>query len=659
MKHSSITVVVTLAASLVIAGCEDPTIAQRDAAQAKINQAAESIALAAQRASLDRVAAAEDLRAAGRTAQSISNASDAQQQAAAGLVATATTQAALLELARAAQLESANRASRSLALALTRVADDMSLLLESQKENGLDASAAALTQVQTLASAQSTALSAAHGSIEADVAALKARHDEALAQAQELLIAAEDLRQTGLSAGRGQIMVIAQQAGEKRDEARVMQTQASQSSVDAAARQVELRLAAGVAQSASRQAAAISNALTSIQAMQSSFDKTAAQGTEVISNLRETIETLRTATDSREHPELTGCYERALADLESAESSARRSGTAASAVNTVLSTRARALLSRGEGEFQTALLLNSLSGSPSMAAASNALGDDAQKALTKAQASTKEALEVYAALKEALANGSGNNAAVTALQATIDRVVTKLKVPTFEISAEDISADADAKKSATKSAKKSASSVRPDSEGAATSAGPPCASADALVAFISSLSTQPANALRIDECLIAKTAGGKALQAALFAAPKAMATLQNAMKAKFQMDDLGPISAMGAQSIAASAADVTANSATISVGGAQGSLPFQAVNVDGDWKLDLDATADAMAGAMLMQITMMGKMVGGLINSINEITKNLESGELDSLAATQEALTAAMQSLMSGMTGGAPSPDGN
>ncbi len=654
MKQHAFTIVVTLVASFLITGCEDPTIAQRDAAQVQINQAAESIALAARRASLDRVAAAEDLRAAARTAKAISNASQAQQQAASGLVATAITQAALLELGRAAQVESANRAGRSLALALTHVADDMNLLLEAQKESGLEATAAALGQAQSMVTAQSSALASAQGSIERDLAELRARHDESLSQAQELLLAAEELRQNGLSAPRGQIMVLAAQAGEKRDEARVMQTEAAQHGVDATARQGELRLAARAAQGASRQADAISSALDSIKAIQSSFDKSAAQGTEVISNLRESIESLVAATDSLKHPELTGCYERALADLESAESSARGSGTATSAVNNVLATRARALLVRGEGEFQTALLLNSLSGSPSLGAASDGFGADAQKALAKAQASTTEALAVYSALKEALANGSSDNSAVTALQATIDRAVATLKVPSFEIAPEEAP-----KKAANPSAKSASSATEGESVEAAGAAGPPCASAQALAAFIASTPLQPSNALQIDACLISKTPGGKGLGAAIFEAPKAMAKLQIAMKAKFQSDNLGLLSAMGGQALVATVSDVTADSATIAVGGAGGSIPFQAVKSGGAWKLDLDATAEAMDGAMLMQLSMAGKMVGKLIDGIKGITAQIESGELDSIESVQTALTAAMQSMMEGMGGGAPSPDGN
>lgn len=655
MKHTAFTIVATLAASLVIAGCEDPTIAQRDAAQVQINDAAESIALAARRASLDRVAAAEDLRAAGRRANSISNASAAQQQAAAGLVATATTQAALLELARAAQLESANRASRSLALALTHVADDMNLLLQAQRESGLEAAAAALGQAQSMVNAQSSALTSAHGTLESDVAALKARHDASLAQAQEILIAAEELRQSGLSAGRGQIMVIAAQAGEKRDEARVIQSEAAQSSVEATARQGELRLAASVAQSASRQAEAVTSALESIKEMQSSFDKSAAQGTEVIANLRESVEVIVAGTDSLKHPELTGCYERALADLESAESSARRGGTAASAVNNVLSMRARALLARGEGEFQTALLLNSLSGSPSMGALSGALGEDAQKALTKAQASTTEALEVYATLKEALANGPSNNNEVAALSTTIERVVTTVKMPTFEISTDA------APKKATAQIEKSASSPSDGEPSAAVdSPGPPCASADALAAFIASTSTQPSNAIRIDECLIALTPGGKQLQSAIFDAVKAMGALQLAIKDKFPKSDLAPTGLLGPGSLETVVSDATEESATIAIGGARGSIPFQGVNSDGEWKLDLDATAESMDGAMLMQLSMAGKMFQKLVDAINETTAKIQSGELDSAESVQAALQDATKAMMGGLGGGGgPPPDSN
>ncbi len=653
MKTTALTIVATFAASLALAGCEDPTVAQRAAAQDQIDQAAESIELAANRASLDRVAAAEDLRSAGRRANSVPNATDAQQQAAAGLVATATTQAALLELARAAQLESANRASRSLALALTRVADEVNLRLEANKNAGLDANAGALAQVYSQATAQSDALAAAHRSMEAAVDASKSERDAAIEQAQELMIVAEEIRQRGLSAPRGQAMVIAQEAGDKRDEARAIQSQASASTVEANARQVELRLAAGLAASASRQAEALSQALASLKKMQSNFDLSSAQATEVISNLAETVQSLSTGSDSLTHPELTGCYERALADLDAAESSARRSGTAASAVNAVLSARARALLARGEGEFQTALLLNSLAGSPSIGSASDSLSDDANKALAKAQASTKEALEVYSLLKDALANGSGGSAATIALQVTVDRAVTTIQLPSFDIPA------ATSRKVATAPAAPSArNEAAPSDAGDDASSGPPCATIEALAAFISSIAKSPENALRIDECLIAQTAGGKTLRAMVFEAPKAMATLQIAMKAKFQSDNLGPLAAMAEQSIEATPSDVTDESATLSVGGARGAMPFQAVNADGGWKLDLDGTADTMGAPMMMQLSMAGKMVKGLIDSINAITAQMESGELDSSSAVQAALGEAMQELMQKMGGGAPSPEG-
>ena len=419
-----------------------------------------------------------------------------------------------------------------------------------------------------------------------------------------------------------------------------------------------LRLRTGEALSAQRRAQAFQGALDVLGKLSSNQSATDTQENTISDALKASILKLVTASNPEEDLELKGCYERTFSDLENADAAARRSGAKNSSLFSIAAARARALLMRGQGEFQQALLFRSLAMSPSMGQSEDGFKGKADAWLAKAQASTKEAIDAFTALQEVLANSGSESPSKQALVVTVQRAL-KVAMPTFNVAtaaqAESVNKDESAAPS--EAPAETASKEAPATTSENTSMAFPFATVEDLAAFFGSPKRDPALTARIDEILIATTPEGKDLATTAFGAVQAIGKLQVAMQEKFGSSNLGPLSAMIGKGSQATVSNATEKTATIDIKSAQGALSFQAALTDNGWKLDLDKTATDMDETMKAQMSAAGAMMGTLTQGLTQVTERIENGQLKTAQAVQGALMMAMQKLMGGMGGaGAGSP---
>ncbi len=652
MKRISILLICSLSALLVTSACEDPSVAIQDRAAKQIREGGEKIAQVAHQASIDRVAAAEEMRNAGSRLTNIPGASEIQKQVAASLSANASTQAALLEIGKADQIESTNISSRMLANGLLQVVDDIHVILAAQDTAGI---ANETKDIQpSLAKAVSEQRENESQQIEltSKLADLRSVNEVALADAQTLLAEAEEIRIRGLSARRGEISVLAEEAGRKRDEALASQTTAEDAAVNAMAQESVLRLRTGEALSAQRRAQAFQDALDVLGKLSSNQNAMDAQENTISDALKVSILKLVAASNPEEDLELKGCYERTFSDLESADTAALRSGAKNSSLFSIAAARARALLMRGQGEFQQALLFRSLAMSPSMGQSEDGFKGKSEAWLAKAQASTKEAIDAYTALQEVLANSGSESPSKQALVVTVEKAL-KVAMPTFDmaVAAQAESVDKDESAAPSEAPAETASTEATAATTGNSSVAFPFATVEDLAAFFGSTNRDPAATARIDELLVAATPEGQALATTAFGTVQAIGKLQVAMQEKFGSSNLGPLSAMIGKGSQATVTDATEKTATIDIKSAQGALSFQAALTDNGWKLDLDSTANQMDESMKAQMSAAGAMMGTLTQGLTQVTERIENGQLKSAQAVQGALMMAMQKLMGGMGG--------
>ena len=652
MKRTSILSICSLSALLVSSACEDPSVAMQDNAAKQIREGGEKMAQVAHQASIDRVAAAEEMRNAGSRLANVPGASETQKKVAASLSANASTQAALLEIGKADQIESTNISSRMLANGLLQVVDDIHVILAAQDTEGIANETKAIQPNLAKALNEQREHESQQSVLNSKLADLRSVNEVALADAQTLLAEAEEIRIRGLRAQRGEISVLAEEAGRKRDEARASQTTAEDADVTATAQESVLRLRTGEALSAQRRAQAFQEALDVLGKLSSNQSATDTQEIAISDALKASILKLVTASNPEEDLELKGCYERTFSDLENADAAARRSGPNNSSLFSIAAARARALLMRGQGEFQQALLFRSLAMSPSMGQSEDGFKGKADAWLAKAQASTKEAIDAYTALQEVLANSGAESPSKLALVVTVERAL-KVAMPTFNVAvaaqAESVNKDETAAPSETPAEMDS-------KEAPATTSGNasmvfPFATVEDLAAFFGSPKRDPELTARIDEILIATTPEGKDLATTAFGAVQAIGKLQVAMQEKFGSSNLGPLSAMIGKGSQATVSDATEKTAIIDIKSAQGALSFQAALTDNGWKLDLDSTATQMDESMKAQMSAAGAMMGTLTQGLTQVTERIENGQLKSAQAVQGALMMAMQKLMGGMGG--------
>ena len=652
MKRTSILSICSLSALLVSSACEDPSVAMQDNAAKQIREGGEKMAQVAHQASIDRVAAAEEMRNAGSRLANVPGASETQKKVAASLSANASTQAALLEIGKADQIESTNISSRMLANGLLQVVDDIHVILAAQDTEGIANETKAIQPNLAKALNEQREHESQQSVLNSKLADLRSVNEVALVDAQTLLAEAEEIRIRGLRAQRGEISVLAEEAGRKRDEARASQTTAEDADVTATAQESVLRLRTGEALSAQRRAQAFQEALDVLGKLSSNQSATDTQEIAISDALKASILKLVTASNPEEDLELKGCYERTFSDLENADAAARRSGPNNSSLFSIAAARARALLMRGQGEFQQALLFRSLAMSPSMGQSEDGFKGKADAWLAKAQASTKEAIDAYTALQEVLANSGSESPSKQALVLTVERAL-KVAMPTFNMAvasqAESVNKDETVAPSETPAETDS-------KEAPATTSGNasmvfPFATVEDLAAFFGSTNRDPAATARIDELLVATTQEGQALATTAFGAVQAIGKLQVAMQEKFGSSNLGPLSAMIGKGSQATVSNATEKTATIDIKSAQGALSFQAALTDNGWKLDLDKTATDMDETMKAQMSAAGAMMGTLTQGLTQVTERIENGQLKSAQAVQGALMMAMQKLMGGMGG--------
>jgi len=624
----------------------------QDNAAKQIREGGEKIAQVAHQASIDRVAAAEEMRNAGSRLANVPGASETQKQVAASLSANASTQAALLEIGKADQIESTNISSRMLANGLLQVVDDIHVILAAQDTEGIANETKAIQPSLAKAVSEQREHESQQSVLTSKLADLRSVNEVALADAQTLLAEAEEIRIRGLRAQRGDISVLAEEAGRKRDEARASQTAAEDAEVTATAQESVLRLRTGEALSAQRRAQAFQAAIDVLGKLSSNKNATDTQENTFSDELKVSILKLVTASNPEEDLELKGCYERTFSDLDNADAAARRSGAQNSSLFSIAAARARALLMRGQGEFQQALLFHSLAMSPSMGQSEDGFKGKADAWLAKAQASTKEAIDAYTVLQEVLANSGSESPSKQALVVTVERAL-KVAVPTFNVAT---AAQAESVNKFESAAPSEAPAETASKEAPATTSGNasmafPFATVEDLAAFFGSTNRDPAATARIDELLVATTQEGQALATTAFGAVQAIGKLQVAMQEKFGSSNLGPLSAMIGKGSNVTVSDATEKTATIDMKSAQGALSFQAALTDNGWKLDLDSTATQMDESMKAQMSAAGAMMGTLTQGLTQVTERIENGQLKSAQAVQGALMMAMQKLMGGMGG--------
>jgi len=657
MKSTLLRLSVTVAATCVTIGCEDPQLAERDAAARQIRDGGAKIAQAARLASTDRIAAAEALRAAGSNLGRVSNATSAQKQAAAGLAASALTQAALLELGRVDQLESENRAARTVAAGLLSVIDWLQIAAAS--EGG--APSGDLGSDLTAASATRSSLEGERDQLEEQVAGLQAAGADALNRAQALLEEAEAIRQRAASAGPGEITAIAEEAAEQRNLAIPLQAEASTAESTAAIQQSLLRIRTAEATGAATRVEAIKRAIDSLERLGSSREQTAQSSAELAAELERRIEELLNAADPEADAGLRGCAERAQQDLENARSSSQLIGAQASVSFQIQAAVARSHLSRSQSEFQHALLLHALAESPAMTEKAGAYRSKANEWLAKAQASTQAALDAYTELQSMLASG-GESDGKRALGETVARALQSIKSPNFDVppirsTTETAAASAS---DGGESPAADAGSTADTSTGAGEAAppGPPFATADALAAFMGDPNKDPAAMAAVDEFTIAETDEGRQVASILIAPMRSLGALQVAMRDKFGSADLGAMRAALGGGGKVSVVEATESAATLELRSQMGALAMQASKAENGWKLDMDATSQAMPDQVRMQLTAAKAIIGPLLGAMDSVRQKVESGEITTPQEVQAALGMAMQRAMGGGRGGPPSGSG-
>ncbi|MSR43921.1 MAG: hypothetical protein EXS15_00975 [Phycisphaerales bacterium] len=656
MTRNTLCALSSLSLLLTLCGCEDPKVALRAAAEVQIREAGIEIALNAKNASVDRVAAAESLRMAGARLSGLTGATMPQEEAAASLVATATTQAAALEIGHADQLASENHSVRSLAHALLHVLANLDAFAAAQRNSGLAKAQEQLTPQLADASSEQDVVNARQVEFASAVAALRAEHQRALSEAQRLAAEAEEIRLRGVIAPWNEITVIAVEAGSKRDEARVHETLSALAESAVAHGESVQRVQSSEATGASTRVQAIQSAIGSLDRLVAIHSSSATDLESRAEALRASIRDLTKRADPQENKDLVGCYERALGDLDAADTAARRAGEN-TVQFTVAAARARALLSRGEGEFQQALLLHALASGGLFAGSQNDDSASAAAWLKQAQASTQSAIDVYTELGQALSTGIGtgrasSNNARQSFALAVERSLKSIRMPSFDTAAAPTEIEQDAQPSPAAPEDSPADEV---AETPTASAGPPFDTVEELAAFLTDSGRDPELGLRMDEILVAETPEGESLKSMAFGTARAIAALQIAMKEEFGNSDLGPISRFASAQATATVEDATDDTATISIGGATGSISFAAIRIDSQWKLDLDQTSQKMAPQMRAQIEMAGAMLVGLSETIVHVTESIESGEIKSAKEVQATLMQALQKMMMG--GGMPSPN--
>jgi hypothetical protein len=639
---------------LALGACtgEDPAVAERAAAQRRIDDAASKLASIAAQSSGDLKATAEQLRALGNQAQNVPGASPGQQAAAAGVAAAAVRQAGLLETAHARKLESANARARALAVRLASIAALAQAEADAHRNTGGGQPLPSLDDAQELASEAEQALAEVSEALQD----AQMRAEEATEAMAEANAEADALRIESLAADPRQAHRLIEQSATRREVAREAMERVQLAEVEAAAGESMQRMTELESESARRQATALAAALESLAELNSSFSARRSGASETVRTMQVRVMELLDSSDPASHQAFNESIRQATEDFERAASLAQR----ATPSGADRSAQASAAMARTSAEMSRALVHRTSSDANlsharallAVAMAPGASGDraamqQAQDSLAKATESHTKASEAYTSAQESLGR-SGESSSVRELRASLTASLGSMSAPSLDIPK---APEAPAKASAGGS-RGSASASAPSAPVEVTD--PPHATPEALVAYLSSdrLSKDP-EAMRA--VLLGKRPTAKPFLDAMVEMNGALMRFQQAMDSAFGKSGGGLASSLGAATAFGGAGSeftlisVDGNAGVIGQKGAMGPAAQLSIVLDGGaWKVDLDELV-MKAGPMGQ---MLPGMVGAFVPAIDGVTEEIKGGQIASASEAQRALQGAVQEAMARAMGG-------
>lgn len=643
---------------LALGACtgEDPAVAERAAAQRRINEAASKLASIAAQTSGDLKATADQLRSLASQMQSVPGASPGQQAAAATVAAGAVRQAGLLETANARRLEAANARARALAVRLASIAALAQAEADASAGTGGGQGMPSLDDAQELASQSDQALAEVNEALRD----AQMRNEEAAQAMTEANAEADALRTESLSADPRQAHRLVEQSASRREVAREAMQRVQTAEAEATLGESVQRMRQLESESARRQATALAAALESLAELNASFSARRSGAAETVKTMQVRVIELLDTSDPATNEAFNQCIRQATEDFERAASLAQRatppgadrSAQASAAMARTSAEMARALAHRthSDANLSHARALLAVAMAPG-AAGDRAVMQQAQDALAKATESHAKAGEAYTSAQESLGR-SGESSSVRELRASLTASLGAMAAPSLDIPKAP-------EEPAKSSSGGSGNPVAASASGPVEVTDPPHATPEALVAYLSSgrLSKNP-EAMRA--VLLGKRPTAKPFLDAMIEMNGALARFEQAMETAFGKGGAGVGSTLGAATAFGGAGSeftivsVEGDSGVIGQKGAMGPAAQLSIRKDGGaWKVDLDELV-MKAGPMSQ---MLPGMVKAFVPAIDGVTSEVKGGKISSAADAQRALQSAVQQAMAqAMSGGMGGP---
>ncbi len=632
-------------------------MAERAAAQRRIDDAASKLASIAAQTSSDLKATADQLRSLANQMQSVPGASPGQQAAAAAVAAGAARQAGLLETAHARKLESANARARALAVRLASIAALAQAEADAHRAGSGGMPPDSLDEAQEIASQAEQALAEVNEALQ-DAQMRAEESGEAMAEANA---EADALRTESLSADPRQAHRLIEQSAGRREAAREAMGRVQTAESEAALGESMQRMRQVESESARRQATALAAALESLAELNSSFSARRSGASETVRTMQVRVVELLDSSDPAANEAFNESVRQAVEDFERAASLAQRAtpagadrtAQASSAMARTSAEMSRALVHRvhSDANLSHARALLAVAMAPG-AAGDRAVMQQAQDALAKSVDSHTKASEAYTSAQESLGR-SGESMPVRELRASLTASLGAMSAPSLEIP----KAPEAPSKSAGGAGAGSTASSAPSEPVEVTD--PPHASPEALVAYLSSgrLAKSP-DAMRA--VLVGKRPTAKPFLDAMVNLNGAMMRLEQAMETSFGKggaglaSSLGAATAFGGPGAQFTVVSVDGETGVIGQKGAVGPAAQLTIRLDGGaWKIDLDELV-MKAGPMGQ---MLPGMVGAFVPAIDGVTSDIKGGKISSAADAQRALQGAVQQAMAqAMSGGMGAP---
>ena len=659
IRVRSLFAAIAIAPAIALCACigEDPSVAERAAAQRRIDDAASKLASIAAQTSGDLKATADQLRALASQVQSVPGASPGQQAAAAGVAAGAARQAGLLETAHARQIEATNARARALAIRLASIAALAQAEADAHQGASGGMPSSSLDSAQDLASQSEQALAEVNEALQE----VQTRAEEAAEAMAEANAEADALRTEALAADPRQAHRLIEQSAGRREAAIEAMERAQMAEAEATLGESMQRMTQLGSESARRQATALAAALESLTELNASFSARRSGAAETVRTMQVRVRELLDSSDPGAHEAFAASVRQATEDFERAASLAQRatpSGSDRSAQSSAAMARTSAEMARAlvhsmqsDANLSHARALLAVALAPG-AAGDQAVMQQAQDALARATESHSKAAEAYASAQESLGR-SGDSAPVRELRASLTASLGSMSAPSLDIP----KAPEAPAKAASGGARAAASASAPSAPVEVTD--PPHASPEALVAYLSSgrLAESP-EAMRA--VLSGKRPTAKPFLDALIEMNGAMMRLTQAMEASFGKGGAGLASSLGAATAFGGAGteftivSVDGDSGVISQRGAMGPAAQLSIRLDGGaWKVDLDE--------LVMKAGPMGQMLPGMVSAfvpaIDGVSERITGGQIASAADAERELQSALQQAMAqAMAGGMGGP---